>query len=271
MSILKLLKRTFLVFSLTILAACNSNVFYQSNAFYINDSANALLSSTQYLIYLYSKELDLVDSQTKEYRDNRINGTQVVVATYLGEPDSVDTTEIYNNWKIGNNDLGFLLFVYFEASNTEEYAFNYLGMTWEIGDNLSSYISMTRVEQIYQETWNSPSVQTNHPGDYDYWLTAFYVGILQEIYLKVYEYTSFAYTVIMDNYEENQYNSYFNSFPKGNNITYNFPWYVWVIIAIIGLILILSGKWWYLLFFISPGSSHHGGGGSSGGYRYTKR
>lgn len=262
------LKKFFIVFLVAFLTGCSSPGFYQSNAFYINDRAGALLSSTEYLIYTYSKDLDKVDSQTKEYRDQKLNGLQFVVATYLGEPDSVDTTAVFNKWKIGTNDLGFLILLYFEKSATEEYTFNHLGMTWEISDTLSSYIPMIRVEQIYQATWNSPATQQNHPGDYDYWLADFYVGVLKEIYLEVYDYASVDDVGIMEAYENDQYVSFYKYLPSESFNIHAVAWYYYVL-GVIVLILILSGRWWVVLFFNFPGRNS-GGGGRSGGYRYTR-
>lgn len=263
------LKKFFLVFLAIFLTSCTNAGFYQSNAFYINDRAGALLSSTEYLIYTYSKNLDQKDSQVQAFRDQKLNGTQLVVATHLGEPDSIDTTAIFDKWKIGSNDLGFLIMLYFEESPTEAYLFNYLGMTWEISDTLSGYISMTRVEQIYQATWNSSATQNNHPGDYDYWLADFYVGVLKEIYLEVYGYTSFADDDIMEAYENDQYESFYAYLPDESFNIHAIPWYVYVLGVII-LILILSGRWWYVLIFFRVPGSNRGGGGRSGGYRYTK-
>jgi len=257
------------VFTSLLLSSCVSvNSFPPSNAFYINDQASALLSSTQYLIYYYSSELYEVGSQKDEHKNQKINGAQVVVATYMGEPETINTTEIFNKWQIGENDMGLLLMLYFASNPNDELIPIYLGMTREIGSQLSGFISMTQLEDIFINTWENPIFETMHREDYDYKLAFFYLNVLEEIYTRVYNNSTFDSEALMDSYDRNQYNSYYNSIPQGYQNSLNIKWWVWVLISIGVLFLIGTGSFGWVLF--SSQSSHRGGGGKSQGYKYTR-
>lgn len=256
---------------LLLLSSCTYSTFPASKAFYINDSAQALLTSTQYYIYANSKILHDVDSQYPEDKANKINGTQVVVATHMGGLDSIDTTAIYNEWGIGQNDMGILLMLYFSPNPTDPLIPNYVGMTREIGPKMSEYISMARLEQIFMDTWENSIFQTVRINDYDFKLAAFYTAILEEIYTVVYNYSSFPYSEMLDEYADIQYESYYNAIPKGTVLPLKLAWWVWVLIGVGILILILTGRFWMvLLFAIGRGGGSTGGGGKSQGYRYTR-
>lgn len=63
---------------------------------------------------------------------------QVVVLTYKGAVGDINTTEIFNNWGIGKNDLGLLLVLFWEELNEE---MHYKEMIVEIGNKMSEYLS----------------------------------------------------------------------------------------------------------------------------------
>lgn len=213
-----------------------------------------------------STELYKEDSQAKEFKDAKINGTQVVVATHVGPVDSIDSTSVFNKWKIGSNDMGLFLLLYFEENPTEEYLYNYLGMTIEIGGRLSGYISMARANNIYESTFTVN--MENYFDDYDYALFSFYAAMMQEIYLKVYDYTSYDYDGYMESYAEDQYLSFSSYLPSESFNVHAISWQMWVLIGI-GLIL-LGGSTPFLGPIIFSLMGNSGGGGKSGGYRHTK-
>lgn len=259
-----------LALSLFVLSSCAAPVLPRSNAFYINDQANALLSSTEYLIYSSAKELYDRDSQKPEYKNTKINGTQVVVATYMGAVNSLDTTELFNKWQIGDNDMGLLLLLYFAPNPADEYIPLYLGMTREIGAKLANYISMFRLEEIFVETWESDYFLTAHREDYDYKLALFYTTVITEIYTKVYNSDAYDGESQMDNYALNQYESYYNYIPKGNAFELNLPWWIITLIIIGVVVLFFTGGLSWLFYFRYGGSGNKGAGGRSKGYKYSR-
>lgn len=253
---------------LLLLSSCEAKTFPRSNAFYINDKADALLSSTEYLIYSTSKNLYEKDSQKQTFKNEKINGAQVVVATYLGEPGSIDTTKVFNDWAIGANDMGMLFMLYFAPNPDDKYFPTYLGMTREIGSKMAGYISMMQLELIFQETWENNMFLTVHRDDYDYKLAFFYTAVIEEIYIRVYNSTIYQSDLAMDDYDYNQYDSYYNYLPKGEEISFTIKWWVWLILGLLGLVLLGTGSWWSILIF--TGSASKGGGGHSKGYKYTR-
>jgi len=258
------------IFASFLLGSCsNETLFARSNAFYINDQAEALLSSTKYLIYHYSSELYEKDSRNEQYKTQKIDGAQIVVATHIGEPSSINTTEIFNNWGIGENDMGLLLMLHFAPNPQDKYSPTYIGMTREIGKKLSGYLSMFRLEEIFINTWENPMFDTVHIKDHDYKLAFFYIAILEEIYTKIYTHVDFDSEALMDSYDRNQYNLYTDLIPQGYRNEVFFDWWVWLLIALGGLSLLGSGGFW--MMFVSSGKSFKsGGGGKSGGYKYTR-
>lgn len=260
--------RTLFVTLLLFLTSCTKTPYPRSKAFYINDQAGALLSSTEYYIYNYSRLLAESDSQTSTAKSANINGTQVVVATHMGEPESLNTTMLFNEWGIGENDMGLLLMLYFTPNPDDEYIPIYGGMTREIGAKLSAYISMFRLEEIFINTWENPRFASVHRADYDYKLMYFYVNVLEEIYREVYN-TTFNSERILDNYEVDQYETFYNNIPRGNANPYVIKWWFYVLIAGGIVLLTATGGLSYLLVSASsPG--YRGGGGRSKGYRYTR-
>lgn len=253
--------------TLLFLTSCTRAYIPASNAFYVNDMANALLSSTKYYVYANSKNLHDVDSQTKAFKDAKISGTQIVVATYLGGLDTLNSTTIFNEWQIGDNDMGIFLLLYFAENPDDKYTPIYRGMTREIGAKMAGYISMFRLEQIFNETWENPVYATVHINDYDYKLIDFYSAILNEVYTKVYGYSSFAKTALLDDYAANQYESFYDYIPKGNTPRIRFSWWFYVLIGV-GAVALFGGGGF--LFTLLPGTHSSGGGGKSRGYKYTR-
>lgn len=256
---LKIVFKLFLMSLLVLLNACssaNTPAIKESEAFYINDNESILLNSTEWTIYNYSKDL-YDDSQKQEYIDAKINGTQIVIATYVGEAGTIDTTDIFNSWKIGENDMGILIVLYFSPGE-EEHQYIYNEMTFEIGTKMSGYLSAFTAENMVTEYFDNPSIPSY---DYDARLISLYFGLLKHVYLNIYDYSSFDYQSFID-----EYNSVKYEYIGPVSSTYMddpLPIWVWVLI-IIGIIFfgVLPGG----LFFSQVVSGGKGGGGSSGGY-----
>ncbi len=262
---------TFLSFSLStllLISGCTKkDSFPASNAFYINDQAGALLSSTEYLIYATSLNLYENTSQTSAAKEAKISGAQIVVATALAPLDSLPSTDIFNTWGIGDNDMGLFLLLYFAPNEEDEYFPTYLGMTMEIGEQMSGHLSMARLTDIRAETWDNSGLYSD---DYDTKLVHFYLGIVDEISEKVYL-ASFSHESKLEWYEENRYASFSDYIPSGNVSEAPLPW--WAIVLIVLALLLLTGAspLLSLLLTNSGGSGHKGGGGGSRGYKTTRR
>lgn len=259
------LRKLFIIINLilvvTFLSSCNRkvNLNKPTKEFYINDTANALLNSTKWTIYAYSDEL-YKDSSSEEYEIAQISGSQVVVLTYIGSVGDINTTEIFNSWGIGKNDMGILLVLFFEEFSG---TLVYKELIFEIGLKMSGYLSAFTANTLVEDNFNHETL----PGeDYDLRLIALYFAILEYIYLNVYEYNSYNYESFFNENLNNQY-EYFGRLPSEE---FSLPLWLWIIIAI--FFLLGSWKWLVplLLFPFSRGRSVSGGGGKSIGYWFRK-
>jgi uncharacterized protein len=155
-----------------------------TDAFYVNDFANALMGATKDSIRregerLYDVSQDEVDG-----------GAQVVFATFLvdsiEEISGYDKTDIYREWAIGDDDMGALVILFF-TQGTDELILEEVQI--EVGYRMEPYLTPTVLGQavdnsIYNEEYN--------------WLLDIAVmkleyEILSEIYIDAYNYESFDY------------------------------------------------------------------------------
>ncbi len=87
-----------------------------TDAYYLNDFADALSGAAELYIVNEGEELY---ADTEDLEDG---GAQIVVATFLLEagetPADYDRTELFRQWKIGKNDMGILLMLLYEESET---------------------------------------------------------------------------------------------------------------------------------------------------------
>lgn len=244
-----------------ILSGCKTNdgIIKQTKEFYINDNANALLNATKWTIYTYSDEL-YIDSNQQEYEDKGISGAQVVVLTLIGKVGDINTTDLFNSWGIGKNNMGILLVLFFEEINDK---LVYKELVFEIGLKMATYLSAFTANSLVDEHFNDPSIPSY---DYDLRLISLYFAILEYIYLNIYEYNSYDYDSYTNEYLNNKY-IYFGKLPSEE---FSLPFWVWIIFAV----LFLFGSWKYLiplvLFPFSKSSSISGGGGKSIGYWFRK-
>lgn len=252
------------LFLLAFLTACQGSpkpYIRETEEFYINDRSSVLLGSTRWTIYQYGEEL-YNDSQAQEYQDQKISGAQVVVATYVGQSSDFNTTELFNAWGIGENNMGLLLVLYFNA-NGEEYT--YRETTYEMGKKMMGYLPAFRMSGLIDDYFDDPAIS---PSDYDQRLISLYFGIMQDLYLNVYGYDSYNYQSFMDQYELNKYEAY-DLLPSDYERD-PLPLWAWILIAA-GVILfaIFPGRF-ILPYLISGFTGGRGGGGSSGGYWFRR-
>lgn len=115
-----------------------------TSEFYVNDNARALLNSTKWYIYIdgegfYNKSIN------NENIDKDKRGAQIVLVTYIVEDKPIDNTEIFNTYKVGENDLGLMIFIGFDKVD-DDLVFN--NIIIEIGPMLSTYLSAIEASSI---------------------------------------------------------------------------------------------------------------------------
>lgn len=247
--------------TILILNGCKKeNILKQTDEFYVNDNARTLLSSTKWTIIDYGEEL-YTDSSQEEFEEAKISGSQVVIVTYEGNVGDINTTEIFNSWGIGKNDMGILIVMFFDRVNDE---LVYKELIFEIGDKMSGYLSAFEATNLTTEYFNELDTT-----DYDLKIISLYFKILEIIYLRVYNYGSYNYQSYMDEYLENQY-EYFPNIPsEETNFFDSIPLWLWIVIIIF---VISTGSFRWLLPFVFTGgrSRNLGGGGRSRGYWFRK-
>jgi len=261
------LKRTILVglfvFALFILNACTpttNDVLSPTKLFYINDQNRVLLNATSWSIFTYGEEL-FEDSKNTDIPTS-IQGSQVVVLTYVGDSSQISSTEIFNSWGIGEKDMGILIILFFTQTAD---SYEYDSMLFEIGSQMSTFLSAFGANDLITSYFDDPSIPSF---DYDARLMNLYYGVLSYIYLNVYDYTSYNHQSYMDAYYDIQYD-YFGALP-GNVEP---PFYTSPIFWIVVVSTILFGGSIFSfvpLIFISSGRVFKGGGGKSFGYWFKR-
>jgi len=229
----------------------------------VADYADALLSGTRQTII---EEGERLYSLTKKEDGN--GGAQVVVATFLLEDgeyiESINRSDLFNQWRIGKNDMGVLILMIFENQLDETDGETYLTLIdteIELGYQMEQYISAAKAAELIQERLYNPEWD----GSLDMGLAELYYEVLSIIYTKAYGYESF-------NYDMEEHREFVIAYqdeaqvqvPMGL-IAYLFSPYASVsskFFLVLGfLILTLSGGGGFFLF-----KRNSGGGGSSGGY-----
>jgi hypothetical protein len=265
------MKRIFTISILVVLilslSACqpkNKPFIPETEEFYINDNASVLLNATKWTIFEYSLEL-YEDSLSQPYENALISGSQVVVVTYIGNVGDLNTTELFNAWGIGKNNMGILIVLFFQLVDGEP---SYSELVFEIGTKMSEYLSAFEASGMVDQYFNNPNISSS---DYDMRFISLYFAVLEFIYMNVYDYSSYNYQSYIDEYVDNQY-EYFGPLPsEESNLFDSIPVWVWIIIIII-FILFGGNRWFFpLLFFGGRGGTHFkGGGGKSIGYWFRK-
>ena len=258
----KVVFSSILALILIFLTACNSGsapAIRATEEFYINDRPHALLNATRWTILTYSENL-YDDSQEQEFVDQNISGAQIVVATYVGQVGDFSTTDLFNAWEIGDNDMGILIILFF-SKNEEEDEFIYGDMVIEIGSRMSGFLSAFSAEQLATEYFDDPTIPEF---DYDQRLINYYFAVQQYVYINTYNYASYDFQGRLDNYEEDKY-EFFGLLPSDYERD-ALPWWAWVLI-VVGILLFgaFPGRLLFPLIFRGIGGNR-GGGGRSGGY-----
>ncbi len=214
-----------------------------NNDYYIYDDNHYLLSSTKYLIYANSKELY---ESTKNIKDT--GGTQIVILA-LSEKTNYDANVIFNEWKIGKNDMGLLLIFYFDEQEVP----NITGYEYLAGEQMMAHFTAVHYENLindYLYTYISDDLSVAH----------LYYELLSFFYLSVYNYESFTYDI--NNYEDIMYDSYHSYLPSSSQSKYDFDIPLWLnIVIFLTLGTLFTGGIVY---------TNIGAGGKSSGYGYRR-
>lgn len=239
----------------------SDSILEPSKLFYVHDNSHTLLNATSWSVFNYGEALykDSNNDAIPEF----IQGSQVVVLTHVGDSSDIKSTEIFNHWGIGKNNMGILIILYF-SKDGDSYIFD--NILFEIGQQMSEYLSAFEANNLITDYFYDPSIPTY---DYDARLISLYHGVLSHIYLNVYNYTSYNHQSYMDGYYEIQYD-YIRAIPKAtfyDDIFGNY-WF-WIIV---GLTILFGGSilQFIPLFFFSSGKSFRGHGGKSIGYWFKR-
>lgn len=116
----------FLVLLLVVLTGCTKNDYPRpTRDYYVNDFAQTLHPVTrEFLLY----EANNMYEYTKDIDGN--GGTQIVFATFVVEREedvfSYDLNALFNQWRIGKNDMGVLVAMFFTESVVDEIVYSNL-------------------------------------------------------------------------------------------------------------------------------------------------
>lgn len=249
-----------------ILFGCKSDKYPRpTNAYYINDYANILYQATRSSIRREGERLYEVS------QDEVDGGAQLVVATFvvenINEVAEYDRTEIYRQWKIGKNDMGVLVLLFFIEEISDDVTYLVLSETQiEIGYRMEQYLSASQLgaivdQTLYSDLWDH---------DLDMGVMHMVYELLSAIYIDAYDYESF-------NYDMEIYREYLDDNPdvSGDDSHVPLSWLLYVLTPyarlsdrLMALLPIL------LVVFIGGGGlfiKNKGGGGSSGGAGIFRR
>ena len=246
---------------LMILVGCKSTDFPRpTREFYVNDFAHALTEATKHNIVQKGETLyDL----TKDYEGN--GGAQIVFITILVESVTqiaeykIKKSEIFTQYKIGKNDMGLLVLLFFMEENEE---LNYIGLLTDSGWQMKIYLPSSKQGQIADST-----IESNP--DLEMGIAHFLHELLKVICLEAYDFEEF------DDFDEEGYQEYFDTYVPDDSyddlsmglLIYLLSPYssiedkLWILIPFILSILLGGG------FVINKG----GGGISSGAGIFRRR
>lgn len=253
-----------IVIILSLLTACQSSkntILSSSKLFYIHDLDHTLLNATSWTIFNYGETL-YNDSKASEIAIN-IQGSQVVILTYTGDPNAINSTEIFNSWGIGEHNMGILFILFF---NKLDDIYIYDSMIVEIGTQMSEHLSAFTANDLVSTYFNDPNISSF---DYDARIVSLYHGFLSYIYLNIYNYSSYDHQSFMDDYYTYQYD-YIRAIPTTTyyDILLSSVWFWVIVIAIV----ILGGSIFHMLplFYFTKSNRFNGGGGKSIGYWFKR-
>lgn len=254
-------KRVLLVFisslMVVLLVGCNKTkyTYYKpTKEFYINDYAKVFLRFAKWDIYTNGKSLYETSIEDDKV-PKTIEGAQIVVLTAKENDDPLFSNIIFNEWKIGKNDMGILIILLFDDAD------NLVSVTVELGLMMMTYLSMIEVDEmlddyLFNSYWD---------GDFEIGLLVLYHELIGFVYTEIYDYNSYTYD--LDYLIDNQYETYFSLPSEERGILSLMDNHFWLFILIFLFFPSLLG----LLGFMNFSKRSKGGGGKSLGYFFKKR
>ena len=229
--------------------------------YYVNDFANALSPATKHNIV---EKGEILYDYYKDVEGN--GGAQIVVATFLLEEaadmNQYDPTDIFNQWKIGKNDMGLLIVLYFINQEYEGYQLpEFYAIDTAIGYQMKQYLTASRVGAIVDAT-----ILTEE--DFDMGIAKMLHEFLWIVTEKAYGYEEF------QPFNEEGYQEYFDNYipDDSKDIVETTIWsYIFSssmtlfekIIMIGAVVFVVGGSGLFII--------NRGGGGASGGAGIFRR
>jgi hypothetical protein len=250
---------------LFLLVGCSKSDYPRpTREYYVNDYANMWTSSLKhFLIHENNRLYEDVDDDGNEV------GAQVVFASFVAKNEAeeanyrgVGGVDIFNQWRIGKDDLGVLvLFIYREVGEGEIATKELSGLPVIItGRQMAIYFTASEIDQVL-----ATAMTTDYP--FEIQVMQLFCEILNILYVKLYDYGSFTYT--MEELEDLYYN--YTGDDYGSSLEMEILYYLFSGYSS------LEEKLWgiipvALVFLFSGGLAiTRGGGGSSGGTGFFRR
>jgi len=232
-----------------------------TDAYYINDFAGVFMQATRESI---REEGERLYEMTQDEIDG---GAQIVIATFevetLSDISSYDKTDLYRDWKIGDEDMGVLVLFFFMKDESD--SLELVETQIETGYRMEQYLTPSKLgtivdDTIYNEEWD---------WFFDMSAVKMLYELLTELYVNVYGYDSFDYD--MDVY----YEYLMDYVPVADDTPSSMSLFLYLLSPF--------STFWEKTFTILPyaflilygGSSavfgNRGGGGSSGGMGIFRR
>jgi len=259
---IKVLNLILIVFLLFVLSACQKDEYPRpTNAYYINDFANILYEATRDSI---RREGERLYDWTQDETDG---GAQLVIATFEVETEedvaNYDKTDLYRQWRIGDDDMGVLVILFFVPFIENEITYLELIETQiEVGYRMEQYLTPTQLGTIVDST-----LYSDEDVELDIAVMHMVYELLSAIYIDIYDYESFDYDLEV-------FEQYLIDHPdSSSDDEVSMGWIVYLLSPYATWGERLSIALPFLLFTILGGGiiKNVGGGGSSGGMGIFRR
>lgn len=230
--------------------------------YYVNDFAEALSPATKHNIV---EKGEILYDYSNDFEGN--GGAQIVFATFLleetSEMDQYDPTDIFNQWEIGKNDMGFLVVLYFTNQEYEGYTLpEFYAIDTAIGYQMKQYLTASRVGAIIDETILVED-------DLDMGIAKMLHEFLWIVCEEAYDYQDFK------EFDEEGYQEYFDSYIPDETTEDIVASTIWSYIFSSGMTLFEKILMIGAVVFVVGGSGlfiiNRGGGGASGGAGIFRR
>jgi len=251
------MKRIFLfLLLLFLLFACQKSLYPKPTSdFYVNDFADALMPYTEKELVAYNRYLYEVYGEI-----------QIVYVTFsvrsIDEIGQYDKTELFRQWKIGKNDMGVLVLLFFQETKINDLSTETLvAYAFELGYRIEPYLSPSFLSQVSEKTL----LNKDHADISDLMVMHLNFELLNHLYQTLYNETPIDYDMELF-YQEMMDAPYI---PKDSQSFFTLTALLlllkqdWMGFILIGSFVLLGGGFGFLRF--------KGGGGSSGGAGIFKR